>query len=98
MIPTDTTLEQLIPQGLTDRPELASQQAVVQQPSRLKEERIRPLIPSLVLQGTSNPGDTLGGGVYEANATGRDPTWTGRSDWDFQAVWQLQNRRPEIEA
>ena len=80
------------PEGLTGRPELASQQALVKATiDRLKQERMRPLIPSLVLQGAANPADTLGAGFYEANATGRDPTWTGRSDWDFQVVWQLQN-------
>ena len=26
-----------------------------------------------------------------SNATTHDVTWTGRSDWDFQVVWQLQN-------
>jgi outer membrane protein TolC len=92
VVPPDESVDQLIPQGLTNRPELASQQAVVQATvARLKEEQMRPLIPSLVLQGTSNPGDTLGGGFYEANVTGSPPTSTGRSDWDFQVVWQLQN-------
>jgi len=92
VVPPEESVDQLIPQGLTYRPELASQQAIVQATvARLKEERMRPLIPSLVLQGTSNPGDTLGGGFYEANVTGSPPTSTGRSDWDFQVVWQLQN-------
>ena len=92
VVPPEATVDQLIPEGLMGRPELASQQAVVKATiDRLKQERMRPLIPSLVLQGTSNPGDTLGGGLYEANATGHDVSWTGRSDWDFQVVWQLQN-------
>jgi outer membrane protein TolC len=92
VVPPGQPVDQLIPEGLTGRPELASQQAIVQSTiARLKEERMRPLIPSLVLQGASNPGDTLGAGFYEANRTGNDPTWTGRSDWDFQVVWVLHN-------
>jgi outer membrane protein TolC len=92
VVPPEATVDQLIPEGLMGRPELASQQAVVKATiERLRQERMRPLIPSLVLQGTANPGDTLGGGLYEANATGHDVSWTGRSDWDFQVVWQLQN-------
>jgi outer membrane protein TolC len=85
-------VDELIPEGLSSRPELASQQSIVKATiDRLKQERMRPLIPSLVLQGAANPGNTLGAGFYEANRTGNDPTWTGRSDWDFQVVWQLEN-------
>ncbi|HEY2826455.1 MAG TPA: TolC family protein [Pirellulales bacterium] len=92
VVPTGESVDQLIPEGLINRPELASQQALVQATvDRLRQERMRPLIPSLVLQGAANPGDTLGAGYYEANRTGNDPVWTGRSDWDFQVVWQLQN-------
>src|SRR5262249_22856944 len=92
LVSPQDAVDGLIPIGLLNRPELASQQALVQATiDRLKQERMRPLIPSLVLQGTSNPGDTLGAGLYEANATGRDPTWTGRSDWDVQLVWILKN-------
>ncbi len=89
--PTES-VDQLIPQALMERPELASQQSLVRATvDRLKQERMRPLIPSLVLQGAANPGDTLGAGFYEANRTGNDPTSTGRSDWDFQVVWVLKN-------
>lgn len=92
VVPPDEPVDRLITEGLTTRPELASQQAVVRATiERLKEEKMRPLIPSLVMQGSANPGNTLGAGYYEANRTGNDPTWTGRSDWDFQVVWQLQN-------
>ena len=92
VIPPDQSVDELIPEGLSSRPELASQQSIVKATiDRLKQERMRPLIPSLVLQGTANPGNTLGAGFYEANRTGNDPTWTGRSDWDFQVVWQLEN-------
>ncbi|HEY2882811.1 MAG TPA: TolC family protein [Pirellulales bacterium] len=92
VVPPDASVDQLIADGLLSRPELSAQQSIVRATiDRLKQERMRPLIPSLVLQGAANPGNTLGGGYYEANRTGNDPTWTGRSDWDFQVVWQLEN-------
>ena len=92
VIPPSESVDQLIPEGLMNRPELASQQSIVRATvDRLKQERMRPLIPSLVIQGAANPGDTLGAGYYEANRTGNDPTWTGRSDWDAQVVWELHN-------
>jgi outer membrane protein TolC len=86
------SVDALIPVGLMTRPELAAQHALVQATiDRLRQEKMRPLIPSLVLQGSANPGETLGAGLYEANATGNSPFWTGRSDWDAQIVWELKN-------
>ncbi len=84
-------IDALIPVGLTNRPELATQQAVVQATLvRLRQERLRPLIPSLVLQSSATPTGFLGGGVY---ATGGDSLnhWSGRSDWDAEVVWQFKN-------
>jgi outer membrane protein TolC len=91
LIPPKEAVDALIPVGLTNRPELASQQAVVQAALvRLRQERMRPLIPSLVLQSNATPGRLLGGGVY---GTGSDSLnhWSGRSDWDAEVVWQFQN-------
>lgn len=92
VVAPDEAVDELITEGLTNRPELASQQAIVQATiARLKQEKMRPWIPSLVLEGGSTPGQTLGAGIYGAGLTGQDPTWAGRSDWDFQVLWQLQN-------
>jgi outer membrane protein TolC len=91
LIPPEETVDALIPVGLTNRPELASQQAVVQATLlRLRQERLRPLVPSLVLQSNASPTGFLGGGAY---GTGRDSLnhWSGRSDWDAEIVWQLKN-------
>jgi outer membrane protein TolC len=91
LIPPQETVDALIPVGLTNRPELASQQAVVQATLvRLRQERLRPLLPSLVLQSNATPSGFLGGGVY---GTGRDSLnhWSGRSDWDAEIVWQFKN-------
>jgi outer membrane protein TolC len=85
------TVDALIPVGLTNRPELESQQAVVQATLvRLRQERMRPFIPSLVLQSNATPGELLGGGAY---STGRNSLnhWSGRSDWDAEMVWQFKN-------
>ena len=84
-------VDALIPVGLTNRPELATQQAVVQATLlRLRQERLRPLIPSLVLQSDATPTGFLGGGAF---GTGRDSLnhWSGRSDWDAEVVWQFKN-------
>jgi outer membrane protein TolC len=92
IVPLEESVDELIPEGLTNRPELASQQAIVHATlDRLKQEKMRPWIPSLVLESSATPGQTLGAGIYGAGLTGQDQTWAGRSDWDFQVLWQLQN-------
>ena len=59
-------MDDLIPIGLTLRPELASQQALVQSALQLlRQERLRPLVPSLLLRGAStNPTGTFGAAVF----------------------------------
>jgi outer membrane protein TolC len=91
LVSADLTIDNLIPVGLTNRPELATQQAVVQATLvRLRQERLRPLIPSLVLQSNATPDGTLAAGAF---GTGIDSLnhWSGRSDWDAEVVWQLKN-------
>ncbi|HEY1859354.1 MAG TPA: TolC family protein, partial [Gemmataceae bacterium] len=59
-------VDDLIPIALTNRPELASKQALVQATlERLRAERLRPLIPSVLLRGASTPvTGTLAGGYF----------------------------------
>jgi outer membrane protein TolC len=89
----DRPVDDLIPIGLMNRPELASQQALVQATlERLRLERIRPLVPSVLLRGAAtNPAGTLAGGVFGG---GRDESlnhFGARGDFDVQVLWELQN-------
>ena len=88
-------VDNLIPIGLTNRPELASQQALVQATlTRLRQERIRPLVPSLVLGGDAAPaapGGYLMGGVFGSDVNGQSNPWAGRNDVNVQLVWELRN-------
>ncbi|HTK74486.1 MAG TPA: TolC family protein [Gemmataceae bacterium] len=86
------SVDDLIPIGLTYRPELASRQALVQAAlAQLRQERLRPLVPSVLLRGisTSNPG--LAGGVFGGGENSHVGNFSARSDWDVQLVWELQN-------
>jgi len=86
------SVDDLIPIGLTYRPELASRQALVQAALvQLRQERLRPLVPSVLLRGisTSNPG--LAGGVFGGGENSHVGNFSARSDWDVQLVWELQN-------
>ena len=88
-------VDDLIPIGLTNRPELASQQALVQAALvRIRQERMRPLIPSLILQGgpgSVGPGDLLMGGVFGSGASGAGNPWLGRDDVSVGMYWTLDN-------
>ncbi len=93
LVPLEQPLDALIPIALTRRPELASQQALVQATlQRLKAERLRPLIPSLLLRGAAtNPGGTLAGGLFGGGINDRLGDFSARGDFDVQVLWELQN-------
>jgi outer membrane protein TolC len=86
-------VDDLIPIGLTNRPELESQQAQVQATlALLKQERLRPLIPSILLRGYSTPvTGTLGAGYFGGGPNGTFGNGGLRSDFDLQVLWQLNN-------
>src|SRR5262249_52306845 len=93
LFPLDKPVDDLIPVGLTNRPELASQQARVQATlTLLRQERLRPLIPSVLLRGYSTPvTGTLATSVFAGGPGSHigNPGWRG--DIDLQVLWQLDN-------
>jgi outer membrane protein TolC len=93
LIAPGQTVDELIPVALMNRPELESQQALVKATlERIKQERLRPLIPSVILRGTStNPGGTLGGGLFGGGTNSSMSNFNARNDIDVQVVWELQN-------
>jgi outer membrane protein TolC len=95
LISPQEPVDALIPIGLTARPELASQQALVQAAlARIKQERLRPLVPSLVLQGgpgAVGPGGFLMGGVFASDLNGAANPTQPRDDVSVGLVWELQN-------
>jgi outer membrane protein TolC len=93
LVELERPVDELIPIGLTNRPELAGQQALVQATlARLKQERLRPLVPSLLLRGAStNPAGTLAFGVFGGGINSSLSNFGARSDFDVQVLWELQN-------
>jgi hypothetical protein len=86
-------VDDLIRVGLTYRPELASQQAQVQATlALLRQEQLRPLIPSILLRGYSTPvTGTLGAGYFGGGPNDSFGNGALRSDFDLQVLWQLNN-------
>jgi outer membrane protein TolC len=95
LISPQEPVDALIPIGLTNRPELASQQALVQAAlARIKQERLRPLVPSLILEGSpgaAGPGGFLMGGVFGSGASGKGNPWVNREDVSAGLIWEMQN-------
>ena len=86
-------VDELIPIALLSRPELASQQRQVRATlEMLKQEKLRPLIPSVLLRGYSTPvTGTLGAGYFGGGANSSVGNGALRSDFDLQVLWQLDN-------
>jgi outer membrane protein TolC len=90
LVPPHQTVDELIPLALTNRPELAAQQALVQATlQRLRQDRLRPLIPSVLLRGASTPVvGTLAGGAFGGGVNGHIGDFSARSDFDLQVLWE----------
>jgi outer membrane protein TolC len=93
LIGLNQPVDDLIVIGLTNRPELASQQAQVQATLQLlRQEKLRPLIPSVLLRGFSTPvTGTLAGGVFAGGKNSSIGNPGARLDLDLQVLWQLDN-------
>jgi outer membrane protein TolC len=92
VIDPGAVLDDLIPVALNTRPELAGQQAFVRATlARLKQEKLRPLVPSLVLRGAStNPAGTLAYGAFGGGTNGNLKDFGSRFDIDMQLLWEFQ--------
>jgi outer membrane protein TolC len=87
------SVDDLIAVGLTNRPELASQQALVKATlARLRQEKIRPWVPSVVIRGAAtNPAGTLAAGYFGGGINDNMSNFGGRNSIDFQLLWEFQN-------
>src|SRR5262249_37177573 len=92
LIAPDQPVDDLIPLALQTRPELDAGRALVQATlERLRQEKLRPLIPSVLLRGAStNPAGTLGFGGFGGGRNSVVGDFSARMDLDFQLLWELQ--------
>jgi outer membrane protein TolC len=91
LIPPGRAVDDLVPVGLLNRPELASQKAVVRATlERLRQERLRPLLPSLVLQG-GGPGGAFTGAAFQGGPNSTPVQGYGRFDAEVGVIWTLDN-------
>ncbi|QEL16388.1 TolC family protein [Limnoglobus roseus] len=92
LIDPDMPLDELLAIGLTHRPELASQQAVIQAALvRVKQEQRRPYYPSLAVRGVGSNVPGLAGGYFGGGVNDDVQNFGARFSVDLQAVWEFQN-------
>src|SRR5262249_30047445 len=93
LIPPDRPLDELVPLALTYRPELAAQQALVQATiARIRQEKYRPFLPSVLLRGAaSNPTGTLSSGWFGGGLNSNLSNFQWRNDMDILLLWEWQN-------
>jgi hypothetical protein len=84
-------LDDLMPVALVNRPELGSQQALVQAVvERIGREKYRPLTPTIMLNGFQTPYEQIQAGIFGIGSNSKMNQWKGRYDMSYQALWQLE--------
>jgi outer membrane protein TolC len=84
LIPDEVPLEDLVVQGLRNRPELANAQELVEAALlRLKQARLRPFIPSLAV--------TYSGGGFGGGSNAFFGNFGPRGDAEASLFWELRN-------
>jgi outer membrane protein TolC len=93
LIDLSRPVDDLIPVALTYRPELASHQALVQAAlARIRQEKMRPLLPSVLIRGAAtNPAGTLAAGYFGGGTDSDLSNFGLRNTIDFQLLWEVQN-------
>ncbi|HZW32577.1 MAG TPA: TolC family protein, partial [Isosphaeraceae bacterium] len=91
LIDPDRSLPDLQRIALSNRPEVASQKALVQAAElRIRREKMRPLLPTILLNGFQTPYELLQAGIFGIGPNTSLNQWTGRFDMSPQLVWQLE--------
>ncbi len=84
-------LDDLIPIGLTNRPELASSQAIVRATlAKIRQEKMRPLLPSMLINGFQTPYEMIQAGIFGLGPNKSLNQWVGRNDLSYQPLWQAE--------
>jgi outer membrane protein TolC len=92
LIDPERALDELIPIGLTNRPELAAHQALVQAALvRIRHEKLRPFMPILQLNGFQTPYEQIQAGVFGIGHGGNLNQWSLRNDVSPQVMWQVES-------
>jgi hypothetical protein len=92
LIDPSRSLDELIPIGLTNRPELAKYQALVQATLvAIRREKLRPLLPSILFNGFETPYELMQATVYGQGSGGKLNEWNFRNDITPQVLFMAES-------
>lgn len=92
LIDPATAVAELVAVGLTHRPELAAHQALVQAAlARARQEKVRPLYPTIAVRGVGSNTPGLAGGYFGGGVNDDLTNFGARFSVDIQAIWEVQN-------
>jgi outer membrane protein TolC len=85
------SLDELMSIALANRPEVASRRALVQAAEfGVRQEKARPLLPVVMLNGFQSAGMLVQGGIFALGPNSSLNQWKGRDDVSVQLMWQLE--------
>jgi hypothetical protein len=91
LIEPGRTLDDLMPIALSNRPEIASQQAMIQAAvAQVRREKMRPALPIVMINGFQSAGEYIQAGIFGLGPNSALGQWTGRDDLSYQLIWQLE--------
>jgi outer membrane protein TolC len=92
LIPEDQTAAELVPIAINNRPEIASQRELLAAANqRLKQERKRPFLPTMIMTSNSTTTGLLAAGNLSAGRNAGLGANAPAANFEVAAVWQLQN-------
>lgn len=92
LIDPERSLDDLIPIGLTNRPELAKYQSQVQAMLvAIRREKLRPLTPALLFNGFTTPYELMQATVYGQGNGGKINEWNFRNDITPQVLFMTES-------
>lgn len=92
LIDPSRPLDELVPIGLANRPEIASQKSMIQAAEvAIRREKNRPLLPLVLITGFQTPGNMMSQfGIFGTGFDRNMNLWSLREDVSLQLVWQLE--------
>ena len=91
LIDPGRSLDDLMPIALSNRPELAANQALIQAAlASIRQEKARPFLPSILINGFQTPYEMIQAGIFGLGPNSSLNQWVGRVDLSYQPLWQLE--------
>lgn len=92
LIDPGRSLDDLMPIALTNRPELASRQALVGAAREaIGREKWRFVLPTVYINGFQTPYEVFQAGIFGLGPNSSLNQWAGRADLSYQPIWQFES-------